>query len=105
MAITIRQARADEAALIQGMLQEASQWVDALGVVMWDESELDPDRIRGETAAGQFFLAGEYGGQAKSVIYDDTTGNLSYAKNGGDAQIFGRIGNGSELDNKDFLIA
>jgi GNAT superfamily N-acetyltransferase len=73
MAITIRQARAGEAAVIQGMLEEASRWVDALGVVMWDEGELDPERIRRETAAGQFFLAeidGEPAGAVRFQLED-----------------------------------
>jgi len=61
----------------------------------------------GTLKGGQFFLASDYDGKAKSVIYDDETGNLYYSKDGGDissAQNFGRIGNGAELDHKDFLI-
>jgi GNAT superfamily N-acetyltransferase len=39
------------------MLREAAHWVDALGVVMWEEGELDSARIDREVAAGQFFIA------------------------------------------------
>jgi len=60
---------------------------------------------KGTLKAGSFFLDSEYAGQAKAVIYDEVTGNLSYAKNGGDAVVFGRIANGADLDHKDFLIA
>ena len=48
--ITVRQAQAQDAAVIQEMLEEAARWVDALGVVMWDEGELDPDRVAREAA-------------------------------------------------------
>ena len=37
--------------------EEAARWVDALGVVMWDEGELAPGRVEREIAAGQFFIA------------------------------------------------
>lgn len=67
--ITVRQAQAPEAAVIHGMLQEAAQWVDALGVVMWDESELDPDRVDREVAAGQFFIAEVDGEPAGAVRF------------------------------------
>jgi GNAT superfamily N-acetyltransferase len=55
--ITVRQARAADAATIQDMLEEAARWVDAMGVVMWDEEELAPGRVTREVAAGQFFIA------------------------------------------------
>lgn len=55
--ISVRQAQAPDAAAIQGMLEEAARWVDAMGVVMWDEGELDARRVEREVAAGQFFVA------------------------------------------------
>ena len=57
MDIQIRQATASDAPVIEEMLLEAAGWVDALGVVMWEEGELDPARIAGEVARGQFFIA------------------------------------------------
>ena len=39
------------------MLREAAQWVDALGVVMWEDGELDRRAIDAEVAAGQFVVA------------------------------------------------
>lgn len=69
MAITIRQAHANDAAVIQDMLEEAAQWVDALGVVMWDEGELDRGRVERETAAGQFFVAEIEGDPAGAVRF------------------------------------
>jgi GNAT superfamily N-acetyltransferase len=69
VAITVRQARASEAAVIKDMLDEAARWVDALGVVMWDEGELDPGRIERESAAGQFFIAEVDGDPAGAVRF------------------------------------
>ena len=67
MAIQIRQARPEEASVVEDILVEASRWVDSLGVVMWDEGELDSVRIDAETAAGQFFIA-DIDGDAAGVI-------------------------------------
>jgi GNAT superfamily N-acetyltransferase len=57
MNIEIRQARTSESDVVEAMLVEAAQWVDALGEVMWEEGELVSDRIAGEVAAGQFYMA------------------------------------------------
>jgi len=65
--ITVRQANAPDAVVIHDMLAEAATWVDALGVVMWDESELDPGRVDREVAAGQFFIA-EVDGDAAGAV-------------------------------------
>lgn len=55
--ITVRQAHPADAGAILEMLLEAARWVDALGVVMWDEGELIRERVAEEVQAGQFFLA------------------------------------------------
>jgi len=57
MNIEIRQAPPADARIVEELLVEAATWVDALGVVMWDEDELDRARIVEEVAAGQFFIA------------------------------------------------
>jgi GNAT superfamily N-acetyltransferase len=57
MTLEIRQAQLVDAAIVEAMLVEAAQWVDALGEVMWETGELSPDRTAAETAAGQFVLA------------------------------------------------
>jgi GNAT superfamily N-acetyltransferase len=57
MTIAVRAARPQEAGIVEHLLREAAQWVDALGVVMWDEGELDSSRIAGEVAGGKFFVA------------------------------------------------
>jgi GNAT superfamily N-acetyltransferase len=84
-AVTIRQARMSDAAVVQDMLGEAARWVDALGVVMWDEDELGPGRVDSEIAAGQFFVAevsGDPAGALKFQLEDrlfwpDLTGDDS----------------------------
>lgn len=68
-AIAVRQAKAPDAAIIHGMLEEAAGWVDAMGVVMWDEGELDPGRVDSDVAAGQFFIADVDGEAAGAVRF------------------------------------
>ena len=53
----IRLAEASDADGIEAMLLEAARWVDALGVVMWEEGELDRVRIDREIGARQFVVA------------------------------------------------
>jgi GNAT superfamily N-acetyltransferase len=65
--IHIRRAGAADAAAVEDMLLEAARWVDALGVVMWEEGELDSARIARETGAGQFFIA-DIGGEAAGAV-------------------------------------
>ena len=51
------------------MLRDAARWVDALGVVMWDEGELDSSRIAREVADGQFFVADVDGTVAGAIRF------------------------------------
>ncbi len=57
MTVRVRPAQPSDADLIETMLHEAAQWVDALGVVMWEDGELDRRAIDVEVAAGQFVVA------------------------------------------------
>ena len=57
MSVRIRRAEPSDAGSIEAMLREAAQWVDALGVVMWEEGELVRSRIDAEVEAGQFVVA------------------------------------------------
>ena len=65
--VGIRQARAGDVAAVERMVREAAAWVDALGVVMWEDGELDAGRIAAEVTSGQFFLA-EIDGEPAGVI-------------------------------------
>ena len=67
MDILIRQATTGDAPIVEEMLLEAARWVDALGVVMWEEGELDRARIEREIEARQFVVA-ETGGAVAGVI-------------------------------------
>jgi GNAT superfamily N-acetyltransferase len=53
----IRQAAPADAPMVEEMLLEAARWVDALGVVMWEEGELGSARIAREVREGQFVIA------------------------------------------------
>jgi GNAT superfamily N-acetyltransferase len=55
--LNVRQATPADVPAIQGMLLEAARWVDALGVVMWEEGELETARIADEVGRGQFYIA------------------------------------------------
>ena len=57
MSFEIRQARASDADIVEAILVETAQWVDALGEVMWEDDELASEHIAAEVAAGQFYLA------------------------------------------------
>jgi ribosomal protein S18 acetylase RimI-like enzyme len=66
-ATSVRRARPEDAAAVERLLVEAARWVDALGVVMWEEGELESAAIAAEVAAGQFFVA-EVGGDIAGAI-------------------------------------
>jgi GNAT superfamily N-acetyltransferase len=55
--IEIRQALSNDLDVIEDMLVEASRWVDALGVVMWSQGELERAAIAGDVADRQCFIA------------------------------------------------
>lgn len=57
MGVVIRQAVAADEPVVEEMLLEAARWVDALGVVMWEEGELRRERIADDIAAAEFFIA------------------------------------------------
>lgn len=57
MEVRIRPASPSDVDGIETMLREAAQWVDSLGVVMWEEGELDRARIDAEVHHGQFVVA------------------------------------------------
>lgn len=96
------------AALVGGNYAQIEDFTHGKDTIQLAKSAFDGIGGKGTLGAGKFFLLSEYDGKAKSVIYDEGSGNLYYSKNGGDignAHIFGRIANGAELDNKDFIIA
>jgi GNAT superfamily N-acetyltransferase len=65
----IRHAVVADTAAIEAMLREAAEWVDALGVVMWEAGELVSERIASEVAAGQFVIAESHGEAAGALRF------------------------------------
>ena len=65
--VAIRRAALSDVPAIHRLLLEAAAWVDALGVVMWEDGELELDAVAREVAAGQFHLA-HVDGQAAGAI-------------------------------------
>jgi GNAT superfamily N-acetyltransferase len=55
--IAVRQALPGDAEVVERLLKDAAAWVDALRVVMWEEGELDSERIAREVGDGEFFVA------------------------------------------------
>jgi GNAT superfamily N-acetyltransferase len=55
--VVVRRALAADAAVVHRLLLEAAEWVDALGVVMWEGDELEFDAVERDVLAGQFFVA------------------------------------------------
>jgi GNAT superfamily N-acetyltransferase len=69
MDVQIRPATAGDAPIVEEMLLEAARWVDALGVIMWEEGELDSARIAREIDAQQFFIADADGVPAGAIRF------------------------------------
>jgi len=57
------------------MLREAAQWVDALGVVMWDDEERDVTAVAADVEAGRFAIA-RIGGDAAGAVRFQTEDRL-----------------------------
>ena len=78
-----------------------------------DKIQVDNDVFKGvggkgDLKAGHFSTLEDYTGKQKTIIYDEDTGTLSYSKDGGfysNAQSFGRVKIGTDLDHHDFLVA
>ncbi len=71
MKIRIRRAEPADAAVVEDMLIEAARWVDALGVVMWEEGELGGERIAREVAAEGTVYRVTRGGRGAMVLVDE----------------------------------
>lgn len=69
MKVRIRRAVPADAPAIEEMLLEAARWVDALGVVMWEQGELARGRVEADVAAGQFLIAEVDGAPAGAVRF------------------------------------
>lgn len=53
----IRQAELEDLESVSGVLREAAQWLERMGMALWLDHELSPERIREEVDAGLFYVA------------------------------------------------
>ena len=67
--MVVRRALASDAAVVHRLLLEAAAWVDALGVVMWEDGELEFDAVEREVMTGQFFVADVNGTIAGAIRF------------------------------------
>ena len=67
--MVVRRALASDAAVVHRLLLEAAGWVDALGVVMWEDGELEFDAVEHDVLAGQFFVADHNGTIAGAIRF------------------------------------
>lgn len=66
-AISVRQAKPDDAAGIRTVLLEAARWLDSRGMTMWHDDELDAEAIARDVDDGAFWVA-EVDGQIAGVV-------------------------------------
>jgi GNAT superfamily N-acetyltransferase len=55
--IEIRQATPQDVEVVSDILKEAARWLEQMGMPLWRQGELEPERIAADVAAGLFFLA------------------------------------------------
>jgi GNAT superfamily N-acetyltransferase len=65
--LAIRRADLGDADEVERLLREAAQWVDALGVVMWEDGELERASIDADVAAGLYVVA-EAAGSVAGIV-------------------------------------
>ena len=67
MHVTIRQATLADSGTVISVLMEAARWLDARGMHMWRDSELEPSATAQSVVDGLFWIA-EVEGQSAGVI-------------------------------------
>lgn len=67
--LRIRPADLGDAAAIERLLRDAAHWVDALGVVMWEDGELERASIDADVAAGLYVVAEVAGSVAGAIRF------------------------------------
>lgn len=70
--VVVRDATSGDTDIIHRLLLEAAGWVDALGVVMWEQGELDRAQVEREVGDGMFLLAEVDGAPAGAVRFQET---------------------------------
>jgi GNAT superfamily N-acetyltransferase len=67
MSVRVRQAQAEDARTVSGILLEAAKWLEESGMHMWRDGELTDESISADVAAGLFYIA-ESGLEAAGTI-------------------------------------
>jgi Ca2+-binding RTX toxin-like protein len=96
-----------DAALMPGNNAHIADYKSGKDVIELDKGAFSGIGGKGNLSKSKFFLADEYNGEKKAVIYDKDSGGLSYSKGGGDignAVDFGSVTAGLDLSHKDFLV-
>jgi GNAT superfamily N-acetyltransferase len=65
--VNIRCATNQDTVLVSDILKEAARWLEQSGMPLWQEQDLEPDRISPHVTAGLFFIA-ELSGDAAGVV-------------------------------------
>jgi GNAT superfamily N-acetyltransferase len=65
--IEIRQATPQDVQIVSDILKEAARWLEQMGMPLWRQGELEPERIAADVSAGLFFLA-EYSGDPAGTM-------------------------------------
>lgn len=67
--LRIRPADLGDADAVERLLRDAAHWVDALGVVMWEDGELERASIEADVAAGLYVVAEVAGAVAGAIRF------------------------------------
>ena len=57
--LSVRQAQADEAAVVSGVLSEADAWLRTRGQPLWEPAQLMASELRAEVEAGKYIVCSE----------------------------------------------
>jgi GNAT superfamily N-acetyltransferase len=57
--LSVRQAQADEAAVVSGVLSEADAWLRTRGQPLWEPAQLMTSELRAEVEAGKYIVCSE----------------------------------------------
>lgn len=69
MAFNIRPAIVSETEQVSGILLEAARWLDQRGAALWQQDELQPDRLAAEVSQGLYFIAETAEGAVATVRF------------------------------------
>ena len=65
--LVVRQASVHDTTLVNGILTEASRWLNKRGIPMWQAEDLSSRQVAADVSAGLFFV-GEYQGQTACIV-------------------------------------